>query len=275
MIIAQITDAHMTLPGVLLFGDYDPAHALRRTLATLAAQRPRPDIVLFTGDVTENGLPAEYAAARAVLDDFDLPTAIIPGNHDRREAFVAAFAAGPARIGTGRFLHFTIEDLPIRLIGLDTLFAPGESRGLLCEERLGWIADRLAEAPDRATAIFMHHPPFATGIGFMDSIACENGDRLEALVAAHGRVLRVMCGHVHRPVLVGFGGTVASICPGIAYQVPLRFARTAPIEMLYQEPAFQLHVWTPETGLVTHTDYLRDRMRPPAPAFPGAASALS
>jgi len=275
MIIAQITDAHMTLPGVLLFGDYDPAQALRRTLATLAAQRPRPDIVLFTGDVTENGLPAQYAAAREILDTFDLPLAVIPGNHDRREAFRAAFEGGTARIGAGPFLQFTIEGLPLRLIGLDTLSAPGEPRGLLCEERLDWIAARLAEAPERETVIFMHHPPFATGIGFMDSIACENGDRLAGIVAAHGRVLRVICGHVHRPVHVGFGGTVASICPGIAYQVPLRFARTAPVELLYQAPTFQLHVWTPETGLVTHTDYLRDDAPRSAPAFPGEKAALS
>lgn len=259
MIIAQITDAHMTLPGVLLFGDYDPAAALRRTLAALAAQSPRPDLVLFTGDVTENGLPGQYAAAREILDGFELPLAVIPGNHDRREAFAAAFADARAIVGAGPFLHLALEDWPLRLIGLDTLAGPGESRGLLCEARLDWIAARLAEDPRRDTVIFMHHPPFATGIGFMDSIACENGDQLAEIVAAHGRVLRVVCGHVHRPVHVGFGGTVASICPGIAYQVPLRFARTAPVEMLFQEPAFQLHVWTPGTGLVTHTDYLRDR----------------
>lgn len=257
MIIAQITDAHMTPPGMLLFGDYDPRPALRRTLAALAAQDPRPDIVLFTGDLTEHGLPEEYAEVRAILADVDLPLAAIPGNHDLRGAFAAAFADGAIHAGHGAFLHFTIDALPLRLIGLDTLAGPSESRGLLCEARLDWIAARLGEAPDRDTVIFMHHPPFATGIGFMDSIACENGGRLAELVAAHGRVLRVICGHVHRPVAVGFGGTVATICPGIAYQVPLRFARSAPVEMLHQAPAFQLHVWTPEFGLVTHTDYLR------------------
>lgn len=258
MIIAQITDAHMTLPGALLFGDYDPAAALRRTLATLAALRPRPDLVLFTGDVTENGLPGQYAAALEILEGFKLPLAVIPGNHDRRDTFAAAFAGGSARVGSGPFLHLALDDWPLRLIGLDTLSEPGKSVGLLCEDRLDWIAARLAEAPEQDTVIFMHHPPFATGIGFMDAIACENGDRLAELVAAHGRVLRVLCGHVHRPVAVGFGGTVATICPGIAYQVPLRFSQRAPVEMLFQEPAFQLHVFTPETGLVTHTDYLRD-----------------
>lgn len=266
MIIAQITDAHMTLPGEKLFGDYDPESALRRTLAALAQQSPRPDIVLFTGDLTEDGLPGQYARARAILDETDLRLAAIPGNHDLREPFAAALAGSRVAIGALPFLHFAIDDLPLRLIGLDTLAGPRDSRGLLCEDRLEWLEERLAEAPERETVIFMHHPPFATGIGFMDSIACENGDRLAGLVARHGRVLRVICGHVHRPVTVGFGGSVASICPGVAYQVPLRFRPTAPVEMLYQEPAFQLHVWTPEFGLVTHTDYLR-----PEPAAGQAA----
>lgn len=260
MILAQITDAHVTLPGRLPFGDYDPLPALRRTLAALAAQRPRPDIVLFTGDLAESGRPEEYAAACRLLNEFDLPLAVIPGNHDRRETFAAAFADGPAHSGRSPFLHFVLEDWPLRLIGLDTT-VPGESRGALCEARLDWIAARLGEAPDRDTVIFMHHPPFATGIGFMDAIACANGDRLAELVAAHGRVVRVLCGHVHRPVHAAFGGTIASICPGVAYQVPLRLAPDAPVELLYQPPAFQLHVWTPGHGIVTHTDYLHDSDR--------------
>ena len=262
MIIAQITDAHMTLPG---------RAAVRRTTTRRTrcgarsrrceAQSPRPDVVLFTGDVTENGLPGQYAAARAILDGFELPLAVIPGNHDRRETFAAAFAGAP-RAGRGRRRSCTSPSRtwPLRLIGLDTLVGARRNRAACCARR-GSTGSRPGSPrrPSATRVIFMHHPPFATGIGFMDSIACENGDRLAELVAAHGRVLRVICGHVHRPVTVGFGGTVASICPGIAYQVPLRFARTAPVEMLYQEPAFQLHVWTPETGLVTHTDYLRDR----------------
>jgi len=258
MIIAQITDAHMTPPGALLFGDYDPRPALARVLGALEAQSPRPDVLLFTGDLSERGRPEEYAQVRAMLEACAIPAAAIPGNHDRREAFAAAFAGSRVRVGTMPFLHLTVEDWPLRLIGLDTLAAPGASEGLLCEARLEWLEARLAEAPGRETVIFMHHPPFATGIGFMDAVGCENGDRLAALVARHGRVLRVMCGHVHRPVTVGFGGTVATICPGVAYQVPLRFVPRAAVEMLYQAPAFQLHVWTPEYGLVTHTDYIRD-----------------
>ncbi len=258
MIIAQITDAHVTVPGQRLYGDYDPGHALTQTLRALAALTPVPDVVLFTGDLTDIGTPAEYEALRDLLNGFPLPLAVIPGNHDRRDAFAAAFASGPVRAGSGRFLHLVLDDWPVRLVGLDTLSGPGVSAGLLCEERLDWIDATLAEAPDRPTLIFMHHPPFPTGIGFMDAIACENGDRLADIVARHPSVLRVICGHVHRPVHTLFGGAVASICPSVAHKVGLTLAEGAPEQMLREDPAFQLHVWTGGAGFVTHTEYLRD-----------------
>ncbi len=257
MIIAQITDAHVSRPGARLFGDYDPAAALTRILDALAGLSPRPDVVLFTGDLTEGGTPDEYAALTDLLAGFDLPLAVIPGNHDRRDAFAAAFEGSTVRAGRGDFLHLVIEDWPVRLIGLDTLAEPGASAGLLCPARLDWIAARLAEAPGRPTLLFMHHPPFATGIGFMDAAACANGARLGEIVARHPNILRIICGHVHRPVHAAFGGTIASICPGIAYQVPLLLGAQAPAGLLYQAPAYQLHVWTQHGGLVTHTDYLR------------------
>lgn len=252
MIIAQITDAHVTRPGTLLPGGADPQAALARTLDALRALEPRPDIVLFTGDVAETGAAGEYAAARALLDTLDLPLAVIPGNHDRREAFAAAFAGGAARAGAGEFLHLAIEHLPLRLIGLDTLGPEGASGGLLCETRLGWLASTLDAAPERPTILFMHHPPFATGIAVMDAINCANGDRLAALLAPRRNVLRVLCGHVHRPVHAAFGGTIASVCPAIVHEVTLRLAPDSAIAMLPRPPAYQLHVLT-SGGLVTHT----------------------
>lgn len=253
VIIAQITDAHVARPGTRLYGGYDPQAALARTLAALAALEPRPDIVLFTGDLTADGQPEEYATCRALLEDCGLAVVAIPGNHDRRAAFVEAFAGSAVRIGSGPFLHLVIEDQPLRLIGLDTLGADGASRGLLCHDRLDWLEATLAAAPERPTLVFMHHPPFATGIDFMDAIGCEGGDRLAVLLAGRRNLVRVICGHVHRAVETGFAGTIGSVCPAIAWEVPLRLGPSVPTGMVPQPPAFQLHVWRGNGGLVTHT----------------------
>ena len=153
------------------------------------------------------------------------------------------------------FLHYTIEDLPVRLIALDTL-VPGKGYGALCAERLDWLEARLGES-DRPTVLFMHHPPFDCGIDAFDGMRLnEGGERLAEIVRRHDNVERVMCGHVHRPIQVRWAGTMASIAPSTAHQATLDLHDRAPLSMMMEPPGIALHLWRPGTGLVTHVSYI-------------------
>lgn len=256
MLVAQVTDPHVSLPGARLFGGYDPAEALRAVVARLVALRPRPDFVFFTGDLTEGGKPAEYAHFLALIADLDLPAAAIPGNHDRRDAFLTGLQGSRLRIGTDpNWLHLAIEGLPLRLIGLDTLGLEGEAGGLLDEGRLAWLERRLDEAPGVPALIFMHHPPFRTGLPSIDRWMLANPGPLAATVARHDTVRRVACGHGHRTAETRFGGTAAGICPSVAWATPL-FDPAARAPLVPQAPGFQLHLWDPAFGLATLTEFL-------------------
>ncbi len=259
MLIAQITDPHVSLPGTILFGGYDPAAALTAVLTRIARLVPRPELVFFTGDLTENGRSEEYAHFLRLVSAFDLRMAAIPGNHDRRDAFAEAFQASPVAIGgdpsTG--LQIAIDDLPAALIGLDTLAAlEGDPAGALPEERLRWLGRRLEEAAGRPALVFMHHPPILTGIAAMDIWRLADPEPLEALIRTFPNVARVACGHVHRAVEAPFGGTRCGVCPSVAWAVPL-FEPAIRAPLVRQAPAFQLHALLPD-GLVTHTEFLRD-----------------
>jgi len=254
MIIAQITDTHVMAPGEIPFGAYEPARAVAPVVARLNALEPRPEIVLFTGDLTENGTREEYAHLRALLAPLDLPLAVIPGNHDRRADLVAAFAGSAARIGSGQFLNLAFELGPLTLIGLDTV-VEGRSEGLICDTRLAWLEATLRATGDRPTLVFMHHPPFATGIRTMDRIGCEGGPALAELLAQHPQVQAVLCGHVHRPVARRFAHAAGIVCPSVAWALSLELDPARPSRVVYQPPGFQLHLWS-DGGLVTHTDYL-------------------
>lgn len=49
--------------------------------------RSSPDIVVITGDLTENGLAAEYNGAKNFIDRIECKNkVIVPGNHDSRNA---------------------------------------------------------------------------------------------------------------------------------------------------------------------------------------------
>src|SRR5262249_46714211 len=130
---------------------------------------------------------------------------------------------------------------------------PGEPAGALCAERLGWLAARLAEQPERPTLLFMHHPPIATGIEHMDAMGLAGAPALAELLRRHPPVERVACGHVHRSIPAPFAGTVASIAPSTAHQVALDLRPAAPACFTFEPPGFHLHLWQPGLGIVTHT----------------------
>jgi len=262
VLIAQITDCHVTAAGTLAYGVVDTNRFLAAAVAHLNALRPRPELVLITGDLVDGGRPDQYAMLRDLLAPLELPYRLMPGNHDDREALRAAFADHGYLRADGEFLHYTIEDHPVRVIALDTV-VPGRPEGELCPRRLGWLAKRLAEAPERATLIAMHHPPVDTGILHMDAMRCFGEAELGALVEDYPCVVRIVAGHVHRPVVVGWRGTVVQICPSTAHQVGLTLGPDDGGCASDEPPAVALHLWRPGRGMVSHLSFIGDYRKTP------------
>lgn len=255
MIVAQITDIHLGRVYEGPDGRIDPLEELQRAVDHLNGLSPRPDVVLATGDLTNAARPADYAALRAALDRLDMPVYAIPGNHDDRAQMRATFGDQGYLPAEGAFLHYSIEDYPLRLIGLDTL-EPGEIGGNLCGERLAWLEQRLSAAPDRPTLVFMHHPPFETGIPFFDGINCRNGAALGDLVGRHPQIELILCGHVHRAITLRWHGTVIEVTPSTGYQYELDLVRGHTIDPVLEPPACRVCLWKPGVGLISHLSYI-------------------
>ena len=66
----------------------------------------------------------------------------------------------------------------------------------------------------------------------------------------------MLCGHVHRPIQVRWAGTVASIAPSTAHQATLDLREGAKLSMTMDPPGVALHLWRPDTGLITHVSYV-------------------
>lgn len=254
MIIAQITDLHLGRVLETPAGPLDPLDCLAKAVDHLKAMDPGPDLLLVTGDLSNSGAAEDYRALKDRLDDLQRPYFVIPGNHDRRDTLRQAFAAQGYFAAGQSFLHHVIEDYPLRLIGLDTL-VPDAEGGEMCDRRLDWLAARLADAPGKPTLIYMHHPPFKTGIPLFDQIGCAGGEALGALVARHQQVQAVTCGHVHRAISLRWYGTVVYVTPSVFYQYPLELRDGETFQPVSEPPACRLFVWTPGVGLVSHLSY--------------------
>jgi len=254
MLLCQISDLHIKAERRLAYGRVDTASMLERCVARILALPQRPDAVIATGDLVDLGSPAEYALLRELLAPLTMPLYLLPGNHDERTALRDAFPEHDYLRQSDEFVQYAIDAHPLRLVALDTVI-PGSGAGELCARRLEWLERTLSQREWTPTIVAMHHPPFATGIGHMDRLGLTGIDGLASVLARHGQVERVVAGHLHRPITVRFGGTIASTCPSPAHQVALDISPDAPDRFTMEPPAFQLHWWSGR-HLVTHTAYV-------------------
>jgi 3',5'-cyclic AMP phosphodiesterase CpdA len=103
--------------------------------------------------------------------------------------------------------------------------------------------------------LFLHHPPFRTGIEHMDVQNLLNAADLAPIIRRHPRVQLVAAGHVHRATLTTFAGVAATICPAPNHAVDLDLGELREPSFKVEPPAFHLHVRFPDEAFgrtVTH-----------------------
>lgn len=256
MLIAQISDLHYRPEGTRLFGYVDVHTAAQAAVAAINAHTPRIDAVLITGDLVNDGEDADYAALREVLSGLDVPYAVITGNHDRRQLTTAAFPAVDAGSVTNKYC-WARDFGPVHVIGLDTL-VEGHHHGEIGDAQMAWLAEALNASKGRPTLVALHHPPFATGIGFMDAFPLKDAETLGEVLAGHSHVDAVLCGHIHRVIHRRFGGTIAMVGPGTAHQVTLDLSDETKPRWIMEPAGMLLHKWDAGAGLVSHAVWFGD-----------------
>lgn len=254
MLIAQITDIHIGFdPGN---PDEYNMQRLRVVLDRIAAGPNRPDLLLMTGDLTEFGDAQSYARLVEAVSVCPFPVLPMAGNHDAREALLAAFPDISSHEG---FVQYARDIGGLRLVVLDTL-DPGRHGGGFCETRAAWLVAELAAHPDTPTVIALHHPPFESGLSWLDSGAQEPWiQRLEQAMAGHGQIRAIISGHLHRTIQTMWQGVPTMVCASTAPLVSLDLNPVDPErpdgrEMISNElPAYALHRWDGER-LVSHVE---------------------
>jgi 3',5'-cyclic AMP phosphodiesterase CpdA len=229
VILAQISDPHLATR------EWAASDALARAVRAVLDLPLGPDAVLVSGDLADAAESRSYARAAELLGVLPMPVYVLGGNHDARDRLEAAFgpgAAGPWATSVGG----------VRLLGLDTV-VPGADGGALGPDGLAWLESTLA-ASDEPAIVAMHHPPAPIGMDALDRIGLDPSDAREfaSIVAASGRVVLVVCGHVHRTVFTSVGGAPLVCCPSTYLQARLELGG-GPLQLIPEPPAMVLHVW--------------------------------
>ncbi len=254
MLVAQITDLHVAPDGSFMRQFVDSNELLARAVTYLNTMTPRPDVVLATGDLTDHGTAEEYALLREILGALEVPLFLVPGNHDEVDVLRAEYGT-PSYVYEDTF-DSVIDDYEVRLVGLDSTVV-GRHDGEISDAQLAWLDATLAAAPDRPTMLFLHHPPFETGVWWMDCIGLTGARELEAVVRRHSQVRLVVAGHVHRSVTSAWGTTIVSVAPSTCHQVAMALHPDCPARMTNEPPMLALHQWTGD-AFVSHVTVFDD-----------------
>jgi 3',5'-cyclic AMP phosphodiesterase CpdA len=236
-VLLQLSDPHIGARWGRPDGP-TPADGLRRVVEAVGALPDRPDALVVTGDLTDNGSAEEYATLRGLLQPLGIRPHVIPGNHDVRAPLREAFGLP----GAGdEHVSYAVDLGPLRLIALDSTI-PGANPGALDEGRLEWLDAELGRAPEQPTVIAMHHPPFLTAMPDFDAIglAAAGREGLAELLGRHPQVLRIIAGHVHRTIVAELAGRAAVTVPSTYLQGELRFTPDD-LAMVNDPPGFAVH----------------------------------
>jgi len=254
VLIAQLSDIHVRPKGQLYKGVADSNRMLGDAIKHLHGLDRRPDLVLLTGDLVDEGHPDEYAVALEVLGELTIPYLVMPGNHDHRDNFRAAFANHSYLPAHGP-LHYCVDDHPVRIVALDSC-QPGFHHGHIDPAGLSWLQSTLEADRQKPTVVVVHHPPFVSGIPYLDEYRCVDSGPLEALLSSFSNVEAVLCGDVHRPMVRRWAGTVVCACPSTTTEIALQLSPEAEPQSYMGPPACMLHLWDGVQGLVSHTSYI-------------------
>jgi Icc protein len=250
MLIAQISDLHVRPQGQRYRDVVDSNAQLSAVIEHLHGLDTRPDLVILSGDLVDEGRPEEYAQAAQRLRRLAIPFLIVAGNHDDRSHLRSAFAQHSYLPSAGA-LHYCFDEHPVRIVVLDTC-QPGAHHGEVDASGLAWLAQTLSANRDKPTLVVMHHPPFVSGIPYLDGYRLAASAPLADVLRRFDNIEAVLCGHVHRTMVKRWAGTVVISCPSTTTEIALQLKADARPQSFLGPSAYLLHRWHADQGLVTH-----------------------
>jgi len=150
-----------------------------------------PEVVLVTGDLTENGLLSEFKTAAKELRRLRPEKIIyVSGNHDYRSTGYLLFREF--------FPFLQVTELEEAVIAVLSSARPDRDDGEVGHRQNLWLEGTLGKHGDKVRIVAMHHHVIPVPDTGADQIpVIDAGDALRSLVKS--RVDLVLCGHRHRP----------------------------------------------------------------------------
>ena len=187
MIIVQLSDIHV--------GSQFQESIFNKVIQEV--NEIKPDAILITGDLTNEGLMSEYEKCKKLISKLTCDKKFtISGNHDYRNSGYLAFK---------KYFPFqTINELgdDIVLVTIGTA-RPDRNEGEVGYRQNLWLERTMEKYQDKVKILAMHHHLVGIPDTGSDRVTViDAGDVLRTII--DGKVDLVLCGHKHRPWIWSF-----------------------------------------------------------------------
>ncbi|MDO8860801.1 metallophosphoesterase [Haliea sp. E1-2-M8] len=167
-----------------------------------------PDLVIFSGDITQRARRGQFARARRFADRFQAPLLAVPGNHDLPLFNVFARLLNPYgnyRRAFGQELEPEFETEQLLVIGVNSTRPGRHKDGEVSSRQVERVARRLSRArPQQLRMVVQHHPVRAAEASDTGNLLWGRELALPAWVDAGLDLL--LGGHIHLPYVLPLPG---------------------------------------------------------------------
>ena len=188
--IIQLSDCHLfkQTEGKLL--GLNTEHSLNEVMDLIEAEQSRVDLVLATGDLSQDGSTESYARFHKHMARFTSPVYWLPGNHDLTDIMAnhqAVECMSPCVIERNGW-HIIMLDSTIR----------GKVPGNFSVEELKFLERSLQAAKDKHVMVALHHQPVPVGSTWLDQQIVGNAADFFDVVDRFTNIRAIIWGHVHQ-----------------------------------------------------------------------------
>lgn len=169
------------------------------------------DMILLSGDLSQDGSKAAYLKIADIFKNFDIPIYCIPGNHDDMRMMSKVYPINT--ISNDKqivFKHWQVILLNSQI--------PGLVKGQLAQTELDFMEKCLKAYPNHYAMIVFHHQPFSVGCEWLDELGISNADEFWQIAAKYPKIKTIVFGHVHQEGAVEKNGIKCFYTPSTCIQ---------------------------------------------------------
>lgn len=214
-LLIQLTDPHLFAESAAVMLGIDTEASLRAVLAQIRRDHGAADLLLATGDLSQDGSAPSYRRFAAAVRTLDIPVRCLAGNHDAPATLMDVL---------GDWAKPVIDVGGWRMVLLDSTVS-GSNAGHVERAQLDMLDEALSSNADRPALVALHHNPVQINPDWRDPMMLDNAPELFRRLSRWRNVRVLLWGHVHQEFDRRRGNMRMLAAPSTCFQFAIREGR--------------------------------------------------